>query len=244
MNADYVRTATAKGLSRFRVVSVHILRNSLIPVITFLGADLGALMGGAIVTEGIFNVPGVGNRLYQAVMPRRRPHGRLDRHRPGADLLCSPTCSLTCCTPGWTRGSAMTLRTTPQARPRLRRAARSNTSSPTVTETPLQATDKVKEDNAPLSLWGEAWRNLRRQPLFLISAFLILVVVVVSLFPGPVLADRPDLEACQLANSDGGPAAGHPLGFTQQGCDIYARVIYGTPVLGDGGPVHHRRCRS
>jgi len=68
MSADYVRTATAKGLSRFRVVRVHILRNSLIPVITFLGADLGSLMGGAIVTEGIFNVPGVGNRLYRAVL--------------------------------------------------------------------------------------------------------------------------------------------------------------------------------
>ncbi|MBP2413530.1 oligopeptide transport system permease protein [Arthrobacter stackebrandtii] len=67
MNADYVRTATAKGLSRRRVVVVHILRNSLIPVVTFLGADLGALMGGAIVTEGIFNVPGIGNLLYKAI---------------------------------------------------------------------------------------------------------------------------------------------------------------------------------
>ncbi|NVM96849.1 ABC transporter permease [Arthrobacter wenxiniae] len=68
MNADYVRTATAKGLSRTRVVVVHILRNSLIPVVTFLGADLGALMGGAIVTEGIFNVPGIGNLLYKAIL--------------------------------------------------------------------------------------------------------------------------------------------------------------------------------
>ncbi len=67
MNADYVRTATAKGLSRRRVVVVHILRNSLIPVVTFLGADLGSLMGGAIVTEGIFNVPGIGNLLYKAI---------------------------------------------------------------------------------------------------------------------------------------------------------------------------------
>ena len=67
VNADYVRTATAKGLSRRRVVTVHILRNSMIPVITFLGADLGALMGGAIVTEGIFNV----ERSGQHVVPRR-----------------------------------------------------------------------------------------------------------------------------------------------------------------------------
>lgn len=73
MNADYVRTATAKGLSRSRVVTVHILRNSLIPVVTFLGADLGSLMGGAIVTEGIFNVPGVGNRLYRAVLSGEGP---------------------------------------------------------------------------------------------------------------------------------------------------------------------------
>ncbi|WP_067648103.1 ABC transporter permease [Nocardia harenae] len=67
MIADHVRTATAKGLPRRRVVTVHILRNSMIPVITFLGADLGALMGGAIVTEGIFNIPGVGGTLYQAI---------------------------------------------------------------------------------------------------------------------------------------------------------------------------------
>ncbi|MGA7205355.1 MAG: ABC transporter permease [Specibacter sp.] len=73
MNADYVRTATAKGLSRRRVVVVHILRNSLIPVVTFLGADLGSLMGGAIVTEGIFNVPGVGNLLYKAVLNGETP---------------------------------------------------------------------------------------------------------------------------------------------------------------------------
>lgn len=67
LSADYVRTATAKGLSRGRVVVVHVLRNSLIPVVTFLGADLGALMGGAIVTEGIFNISGVGGLLFRSI---------------------------------------------------------------------------------------------------------------------------------------------------------------------------------
>lgn len=66
--ADHVRTATAKGLTRQRVVGVHVLRNSLIPVVTFLGADLGALMGGAIVTEGIFGINGVGGTLYRAII--------------------------------------------------------------------------------------------------------------------------------------------------------------------------------
>lgn len=65
--ADHVRTATAKGLSRGGVVSKHILRNSLIPVVTFIGADLGALMGGAIVTEKIFNIHGIGSELYKAI---------------------------------------------------------------------------------------------------------------------------------------------------------------------------------
>jgi len=67
LGADHVRTARAKGLGRTRVVTRHVLRNSLIPVVTFLGADLGALMGGAIVTEGIFNIHGVGGTLYKAI---------------------------------------------------------------------------------------------------------------------------------------------------------------------------------
>ncbi len=67
LRADYVRTAMAKGLTRRRVVGVHVLRNSLIPVVTFLGIELGGLMSGAIVTEGIFNIPGVGGRLFQGI---------------------------------------------------------------------------------------------------------------------------------------------------------------------------------
>lgn len=64
--SDYVRTAKAKGLTNKRVVGVHTLRNSLIPVITFLGVDLGALIGGALITETIFNVPGIGRLVIQA----------------------------------------------------------------------------------------------------------------------------------------------------------------------------------
>ncbi|NMW65682.1 ABC transporter permease [Mobiluncus mulieris] len=67
-SADFVRTAKAKGLKNGRVIRVHILRNSLIPVATFLGADLGGLMGGAIVTEGIFAINGVGGNIYQAII--------------------------------------------------------------------------------------------------------------------------------------------------------------------------------
>jgi peptide/nickel transport system permease protein/oligopeptide transport system permease protein len=64
---DYVRTAKAKGLKPGTVIGKHTLRNSLIPVVTFLGADLGALLSGAVVTEGIFNIPGLGRAVFQAI---------------------------------------------------------------------------------------------------------------------------------------------------------------------------------
>jgi oligopeptide transport system permease protein len=70
---DFVRTAYSKGLGRNRVVPVHILRNSLIPVITYLGTDFGVLLVGATITEGIFNIPGVGNTLYQAIVRGQGP---------------------------------------------------------------------------------------------------------------------------------------------------------------------------
>jgi oligopeptide transport system permease protein len=67
LRSDYIRTAEAKGLPRKRVVGRHALRNSLIPVVTFLGVDLGTLMAGAIITEGIFNIPGIGREVFVAI---------------------------------------------------------------------------------------------------------------------------------------------------------------------------------
>jgi oligopeptide transport system permease protein len=96
-----------------------------------------------------------------------------------------------------------------------------------IDETPLQATDAVKTDHAPLSLWSDAWRKLRRRPLFIISALLILALIVIALFPG-LFTSTPPNDGCELSNSEGGPAPGHPFGFTFQGCDIYSRVIHGT----------------
>lgn len=73
MRADYVRTAKAKGLRPRRVVGIHVLRNSLIPVITDLGVAIGALMGGAIITEGVFNIPGVGFNLFRGINQQDAP---------------------------------------------------------------------------------------------------------------------------------------------------------------------------
>ena len=73
LRADYVRTARAKGLTPRTVVVRHTLRNSLIPVVTFIGADVGTLMGGAIVTEGVFNIPGIGRAIFDAVRSQEGP---------------------------------------------------------------------------------------------------------------------------------------------------------------------------
>jgi oligopeptide transport system permease protein len=73
LRSDYVRTARAKGLSRRRVIGVHVLRNSLIPVITLIGVDIGGLMSGAIITEGVFNIPGVGFNLFRGIRTEDGP---------------------------------------------------------------------------------------------------------------------------------------------------------------------------
>ena len=65
---DYVRTARAKGMDNRSVMNRHVLRNSMIPVVTYLGQDLGALMGGAMISETIFNVHGIGYLTYQSIL--------------------------------------------------------------------------------------------------------------------------------------------------------------------------------
>ena len=73
LSADYIRTARAKGVGRTRIVLRHAFRNSLIPVVTFIGADIGSLLGGAIVTESVFNLPGLGRAIFDAVRAQQGP---------------------------------------------------------------------------------------------------------------------------------------------------------------------------
>ena len=73
MSANYIRTAYSKGLAEPRVVLRHALRNGLIPIVTILGLQMGALMGGAVVTEQIFVVPGFGRLIVEAVFTRDYP---------------------------------------------------------------------------------------------------------------------------------------------------------------------------
>ncbi|MFA4964598.1 MAG: ABC transporter permease [Thermoleophilia bacterium] len=73
IRSDYIRTARAKGLSERKVVTRHAFKNAVIPVMTIAGIDLGALMGGAILTETVFSRPGIGLMIYQAIGARDLP---------------------------------------------------------------------------------------------------------------------------------------------------------------------------
>ncbi len=73
LGEDYVRTARAKGLSEWLVIHGHVLKNAMIPVVTVLGLQLGTLIGGAVITEYVFALPGVGRLVVDAVFARDYP---------------------------------------------------------------------------------------------------------------------------------------------------------------------------
>ncbi|WP_402464245.1 ABC transporter permease [Isoptericola aurantiacus] len=89
----------------------------------------------------------------------------------------------------------------------------------------LGAVDAVRTDDAPTSLWRDAWREMRARWLFWVSAAVIVLVVLVAIFPG--LFTSIDPRSCDLTKALEGPQAGHPFGFDRQGCDIYSRTVYG-----------------
>ncbi|GAA3476697.1 MULTISPECIES: ABC transporter permease [Streptomyces] len=77
----------------------------------------------------------------------------------------------------------------------------------------------------PRSLWSDAWRDLRRNPVFIISALIILFLVIISIWPS--LITNQDPLNCDLGKAQEGSQPGHPFGFDGQGCDVYTRTVYG-----------------
>jgi oligopeptide transport system permease protein len=94
-------------------------------------------------------------------------------------------------------------------------------------DTALAEIDAVRIAEKPTNLYLDAWRDLRKRPMFYISGALIILITVMALWPG-LFTSTPPNDNCLLANSNGAPTAGHPLGFTRQGCDIYSRIVHGT----------------
>ncbi|GGV26127.1 ABC transporter permease [Streptomyces griseoflavus] len=80
-------------------------------------------------------------------------------------------------------------------------------------------------EGKPRSLWSDAWRDLRRNPVFIISALVILFLVFISLWPSAITSGSP--LKCDLSKAQQGSQSGHPFGFDGQGCDVYTRTVYG-----------------
>jgi oligopeptide transport system permease protein len=91
----------------------------------------------------------------------------------------------------------------------------------------LGAVDAVRVGERTSNLWIDAWRDLRGRWMFWVSGVVILLVITVALFPSLFTAEPPN-DGCFLANSNDGPTAGHPLGYTKQGCDVFSRIVHGT----------------
>jgi oligopeptide transport system permease protein len=94
-------------------------------------------------------------------------------------------------------------------------------------ESELAEIDAVRISEKPTNLYLDAWRDLRTRPMFYIAGLLILLVATVAFFPN-LFTQTPPNDNCLLANSNGAPTSGHPLGFTRQGCDVYSRIVHGT----------------
>ena len=88
-------------------------------------------------------------------------------------------------------------------------------------ETPLKAVDSMDESAPASNMWADAWRTLRKNPLFIISGLLIIFIVFVALFPSVLTKQNPNY--CTLDNSLEPASSGHPFGFDLQGCDVYSR---------------------
>ncbi len=73
LGLDYIRTARAKGLMYQKVISRHAMRNAMIPIITIIGIETGSLLSGAVLTETVFALPGVGTMLVQSILARDYP---------------------------------------------------------------------------------------------------------------------------------------------------------------------------
>ncbi|TPQ21390.1 ABC transporter permease [Streptomyces sporangiiformans] len=87
--------------------------------------------------------------------------------------------------------------------------------------------DKEPQEK-PRSLWSDAWRDLRRNPVFIIAGLIILFLVVISLWPSAIAPGNP--LKCDLAKAQQGSQPGHPFGYDGQGCDVYTRTVYGARV--------------
>ena len=178
IRSDYVRTARAKGLPERSVILKHGLKNALIPVMTIAGIDLGALLGGAILTETVFSRSGVGLMVYNAINSRDLPvvvGGVLFATLVYviANLVVDVAYAYV--------DPRIRYEIAGDDRHRIRRRLSADASRARLDSAPLPVGSENEPLSAkPLGLWADTWRRLRRNKLALVGLGIIVVFLVVG----------------------------------------------------------------
>ena len=220
---DYVTTARAKGLGERIVIIKHVVRNALIPVVTLVALQMPAIFGGAIVTEQIFRIPGIGSLLISAILANDTPvimavHLRVRLPRRAVQPH---------------RGYSLWMARSPHH------------ASAEFAAAPARPARRY-------SPWLDAWRRFRRHRLALASAsssaLMILAIAVHA-----VRLCRVPINEIDFTARLKGPSFAHPFGTDDLGQDLLARMLYGGRIslaVGFAAMVvaivvgtHHRRNR-
>ena len=229
-NEDYVRTARAKGMLASRRGRRHIFRNAMLPIVTIIGLQTGLLLSGAVLTETVFAWPGMGTWLVRGDQAPQLPRA------PGRDPV-----------------RLARLRARQPARGRLVRAHQP--ADPGLLMSVAEAEAREVQLEAPSGLWRDAWRRLRRNPGAIVGFVLVGLFVFVAIFAPLIAPEDPD------GGQNARPAAGEPAArarradhcsaSTQQGRDVFSRVVYGARyslligvVSVAVGPLDRARCSA
>jgi ABC-type dipeptide/oligopeptide/nickel transport system permease component len=200
---DYVTTARSKGLSERVVINKHVVRNALIPVVTLVALQMPAVFGGAIVTEQIFRIPGIGSLLIDAILRNDTP------------VIMAVTFVFSCLVIFFNLVADLLYGLIPAS-------VTDNGTAPTPAPTPAPSGARKPVSVSP---WAEAWRRFKRHRMAYFSLW-VLGLLVLAVLVGPLFykvgINDIDFKA-RLAD----PSAAHLMGTDDLGRDLLARVLYG-----------------
>ena len=211
LRQDYVRTAWAKGVRERAVVLKHSLKNALIPVITVLGTQIAQILGGVVIFETIFGLPGMGRFLFDAINQRDYPVIQ------GVNLVIVTVVVVMnlvvdACYSYLTRASGTD-------------AMANHVETLT---SPSTRTEVARAETAGVPVLGAVWRFCRRKPLGAVGGLIVLVLIVMAVF-APWIAHYAYDETLRGVRMKA-PGAQFWMGTDNLGRDIWSRVVYGARI--------------
>lgn len=230
---DYIRTARAKGQTEFKIIMHHALKNAFVPILTVIGMQFGANLGGTVITETVFAIPGIGMYTIDSIKSR-------DQWVVMGSVMFLSFCVcvinlIVDILYSFIDPRVKSLYASPRRRNRHRRKeARQQYENSQIYR--RSAAAKVK--------LGEVFQRFCRNKLAVTGAIIMILLVAVAIF-APLLAPYPyDLQDAAVAKQ--GPSLAHLFGTDNYGRDIFSRCIYGAQNFSFGGHFggrcgHYRR---